>query len=350
MIYKLLEKLGQQIMYMVAFVLKINSNDDQIYYSVFNSKMNERIPEDIVKNFSKGIITNSKFPASKRIIFYTNASEFILEVLYKKRCCFEHMSNKATSGIDIYIQNSNNAIKWEKCISPLNNIQMKVCETISIGEGIKEVILFLPAFAQIEQINIGLNKLFYLKINERYSKKTLVIYGSSISQGCAASRPSLSYANILVRKMNMNIINLGFSESAKGEKCFIEYIATLNADIYILEYDHNVSIKDLKITHRRVYEIIRHLNKKCLIIFMTRFSGGISISLEEEEERINIIESTYNFAVINGDKNVELINGRTLFPEDKGDYFVDDRHPNDKGMSLIAEKLYEVIKGRDINC
>ena len=133
MIYKLLEKLGQQIMYMVAFVLKINSNDDQIYYSVFNSKMNERIPEDIVKNFSKGIITNSKFPASKRIIFYTNASEFILEVLYKKRCCFEHMSNKATSGIDIYIQNSNNAIKWEKCISPLNNIQMKVCETISIG-------------------------------------------------------------------------------------------------------------------------------------------------------------------------------------------------------------------------
>ena len=307
-----------------------------------------RLPDRMNIQLSKGILANSKFSAGMTVSFATNASTINLRVLYKKKRLFQHMSRKASSGIDIYVK-SKTTYRWITCISPVSDGSMLAKETIHLNKGEKQIKLFLPPFAEIAFIYVGINKSNSFQQIPTLIDKPILIYGSSITQGCAASRPSLSYTNLIARKLNRTIINMGFSESAKGEEELIRYLSTLNPSVCIIEYDHNASEDELRLTHKSVYNIFRERNKDCLIIIMSRFSGGLSISQAEEQRRIDIIKETYNFAKNNGDMNIEVIYGNTFFQNNREDYFVDDRHPNDLGMMAIAEAICSIIHKRGLD-
>ncbi len=345
-IIKIVEKIEQQILYLLA--RQLSCRNKSLKYVNINDELEfQRIPDYLADKLTKGIRVNNYYSAGREINFITEAHEIEVNVIYKQRSLIKHMSCQATSGIDVYLDiNSENI--WTGCISPQNNVQMLVKTTIKMGVGKKKVKFFLPAFAEINDIYIGVKPEYNVCCFKEMYKETIVFYGSSITQGCAASRPALSFVNILGRKLNKKVLNFGFSESAKGETDLIEYIASMKAGIYILEYDHNATLEELKNSHRKVYEIIRNKNKNSLIILMSRFSGGISIGLEEEKERINIIEQTYLFALEQGDINIELIKGNSLSVNKKELLFADDRHPNDYGMILIANMLYQVIKRRGL--
>lgn len=305
-----------------------------------------RLPNSVTMKLPKGISANSKFSAGKNICFKTNASRLSLKILFKEKRVFCHMSNMATSGLDIYVKENDEYI-WKTCVSAKANTQMSVCENIILGEGVKEVLIYLPAFAQIDSLFLKLEENAYIEPGGNKKRKMLAVYGSSISQGCAASRPALSYANLLSRNLKCELLNFGFSESAKGEAVLIEYITKFNIDIFIVEYDHNVSVNELKSTHKNVYEIIRE-NSDCFIVLMSRFSGGLSISFDEEEERMEVIKDTYMHAIEAGDEKIAMIDGRGVFGMNKSDYFVDGIHPNDAGMRIIADEIQRIIKERGV--
>ncbi len=308
----------------------------------------KRLPDGIAVKFSKGISGNSKFSAGIKVGFITDATKIKLRVLYKKRRVLAHMSTKAASGLDIYVK-YDTASRWITCMSPVSDICMLAEETLALDPGQKQIDLFLPPFAQIASIKIGIRKEHTFVPVPASPENAILIYGSSITQGCAASRPSLSYSNLLARKLNRTVINMGFSESAKGEEELIQYLSALRPEVCIMEYDHNVSADELRRTHKKVYSIFRQGNKASLIIMMSRFSGGLSISHSEEQERIDIIKETFAFAQNNGDRNVEMIYGDTLFRDNKEDYFVDDKHPNDLGMTAIAEAICSIMDKRGLD-
>lgn len=320
-----------------------------IYDLIFVNKKNNLCLCDFgryiqTNKISNGIKNYISCPASLTISFYFIKGNIEIKILYKKRYILKHMSNVATSGLDVYIYKNNN-YKWITCIAPNNNYEMFTQEIIKIKEeGL--VYIFLPPFAEIEKIYLEAEN-NYIQILEN-SNADIVVYGSSITQGCAASRPGLSYVNQLKLYLNKNVLNFGFSESAKGEEEILKYIASIKATVYILEFDHNATVELLRERHLECYKTIRYNNVNSLIIFISRFSGGISISEEEEKEREKIINNTYNYALNNNDKNVEFINGRYISKKLKNSFFVDDRHPNDIGMYIIAKKIYNVIKRRKV--
>ncbi len=299
---------------------------------------NNRIPVDILRPLSTSINANNAFPAGKIIEFETRRDELCFKVVYKKRCVLKHMSITGTSGIDVYLIEGE-SYSWIKCIAPNSNTQMYVKETIKLGNGLKKICCFMPSYASVNNFLVDDDIVFTSKKDK---KTKIAFYGSSITHGCAASRPALSYSNLIAKRLNCEILNFGFSESAKGEHDVIEYISNLGVKVMVIEYDHNASVMELKDSHLNVYKTIRN-NSNCWIIFMSRFSGGISISVDEETERVEIIKKTYEYAVKAGDRKVRFIDGRKLFNNDKSGYFVDGVHPNDLGMYYISEKIYSVI-------
>lgn len=332
------------------YLKKVFQKINFFYWSIFFRKshwMDEkkeilcdtRIPKEIVNGKSKNLIKNNKFDAGKRMVFETDSEWIALNGLYEERAILKNMTPQATSGMDIYVFDGIG--EKDYCIYPEKNYSMRIRKTIPLNAGLKRIEIYFPSFAHVKYLKIGIaNGSTIKKMNDE--RAPMIVYGSSISQGCAASRPSLNYANMLGRHYGIGIENYGFSESAFGEYEIIDFIASRRASLFLIEYDHNASVEVLKKTHLGVYQHIRNKQKDTPIIFMSRFSGGLSISGKEEDVRIAVINKTFQYAMDNGDDNIFFLCGKNKI-KNKMKYFADDRHPNDRGMEMIANELIRII-------
>ena len=312
-------------------------------YIEFDLHMQRRINNKTLKRMEKSIEVNNKYLAGNTVIFKTNSRKIQIEILYNKQEVLKNMSLMGSSGIDVYRIDDNGEEYLIKGICPRTNCQMYINDTIYLNELKNRIRIYLPLYAQIRYIRVSCDSESYiLKEKEKKINDAIAFYGSSITQGCAASRPSLSYTNIVSRRLNLISYNFGYSESAKGQIWVIKEINRRKYKYFVMEFDHNASIEELENRHYQVYKEIRNNDNDVIIIIMSRFSGGISISEEEENIRRKIILKTIDKARAQGDEKLIFIDGKDSLAY-KRDCFVDDRHPNDYGMQQIANMIIDRI-------
>ena len=207
----------------------------------------------------------------------------------------------------------------------------------------REITVYMPMGTTVSEFEIGLKKGSTLSEHKGYKYKTpVVFYGSSITNGYAASRPGNMYEAFISRKLDCDFINLGFSGAAKGEPVLAEYIAGLKMSAFVMDYDHNApNAEHLLNTHKAFFEIIRKKQPDLPVIFVTKPDAGLD---EENQARREAILGTYMSARQSGDKNVYFIDGYSLFPDAaRHDCTVDGCHPNDLGMYFMAERIGGVL-------
>lgn len=207
----------------------------------------------------------------------------------------------------------------------------------------RDITLYLPSYCSIEELYIGVGNTSDIAAPQPYRESgKIVYYGSSITQGACASRPGNTYENILSRRLSMDYINLGFSGNAKAEDSIAEYIKELDMRLFVYDYDWNSpDVNHLKVTHERMFKVIRESKPDMPVIIMSRPKCHLSC---EENERLEIIRKTYENAKASGDNNVYLIEGKTLMSLAGDDGLVDGVHPNDLGFYSMANILEPVIK------
>ena len=86
-------------------------------------------------------------------------------------------------------------------------------------------------------------------------------------------------------------------------------------------------------THEKMFRLIRAKNPDLPIVLLSRPKWYLR---KDEEERLEIIQSTYYHARNNGDNHVYLIDGRTLMQVAGNEGTVDNCHPNDLGFASMA--------------
>lgn len=278
---------------------------------------------------------NAVFNAGRILEFKTDSKEFDIELLYGKLAILQNMSLLSSAGVDVIIADEYST--RNETLFPTSYLDFIVSKSYRLENGIKSIKIYLPSYASVKEIKLGIDKNSQLW-KEENAVKPIVFYGSSITQGCCASCPSKAYTHLVADCFGKPLLNFGFSESAKGEANVIKYIANQDACLFVLEYDHNADVDLLSKTHYNVYKIIRAEKPDVPIIFLSRFSGGLSVTETEEKQRISIIEDTIKKARYSGDKHIYFVNGHDVI-KNKKICFVDDRHPNDKGMKLIADSI-----------
>jgi hypothetical protein len=142
----------------------------------------------------------------------------------------------------------------------------------------------------------------------------------------------------------MDYINLGFSGRAKGEPIMADYLASLKAQIMVLDYDFNApDVEWLKATHYPLYQKIRTAQPNVPIVFMTR--PNFLYDPKNSKPRREVIYNNYLKAKLAGDENVYFIDGETLLGKTDWDMCTSDNcHPNDLGFYRMAEKVGTVLK------
>lgn len=283
--------------------------------------------------------------AGGRVRIRTNSKTMKVHVVLNEFISYSHVTACGTSGLDVYVGMGDEK-HWIDSIIPLYG-QKDIERIIRLSGKMQDVTINLPLYAGVDKFEVQIEKGALLEKPSKYMyEKPIVFYGSSITQGCSASRPGNSFPEIVTRKLDANLMNFGFSSGAKGETIVAQYIASIPMSAMIVEYDHNAeTIEHLKNTHMNFVKVIRNANPELPIIILSRFSGGISIAKDETEKRRDIVKSTYEIMRDSGDKNIFFIDGLAEMQGKRvDDYFVDGVHPTDYGMYLIADIIYKKMK------
>ena len=207
-----------------------------------------------------------------------------------------------------------------------------------------KITIFMPLYDGVCEMKIGVDKGSYVNPYNPYKREgRVVFYGSSITHGACASRPGNDYISLLSRWLSSDVLNLGFAGNACGEPAMAEYMASLPASAYVMDYDFNAPTPEhLERTHYPFYKILREKNPNTPILMLTRPPFEYSA---EAPKRREIVHATYLKALAEGDKNVAFIDGETLFGKrDRHLCTQDTCHPSDLGFYRMAKKIYPVLK------
>ena len=311
-----------------------------------------RMPYDLSAKVSSGVQGLSAATAGGRLRFVTNSPFIALKCVIPAGYVMPHMPCVGSHGFGIYA----NGVYF-------GNIALYVEEALAARGGTMafagirqfpfyygkqaeeyEIELCFPLYNGVNTLYVGVKNGCYVKQPKPYKmQKPIVFYGSSITQGGCASHPGNEYTALVSRWLNAEYINLGFSGGAKGEQAMSDYIADIDASVFVIDYDHNAqSVEYLQETHYSIYKTIRKKQAKTPILFLSR--PGFEYCAAGAERRA-VIKATYNYAIINGDKNVAYIDGETLFGEDGRDCCtVDNVHPTDLGFYRMAKTVFPVLK------
>ena len=303
-----------------------------------------RIPEEVAEKVSKEVYKLHTNTAGGRVRFVTDSACVSIRVKLENIRWVGQMSATGGAGLDLYAIEEDTETYIGTFVPPYNVTDGYEGMLYFSDKKERVITVNLPLFCDVLHLEIGLEADASIKRASDYIYETPVVcYGSSITQGGFASRPGNCYEHILTRQLDCNIVNLGFAGSAMAEEAITEYIKKLPMQVFILDYDNNApGVEYLEATHRKMFQAVRKEQPDLPIIILSRPKYYLS---EEEKKRLEVIRSTYEEAVKNGDKNVYLLDGPTLMKGAKDDGTIDNCHPNDAGFANMAQAILPVLKG-----
>lgn len=334
--------------------LKNKENDTKFYdirqepftvHGLWNPAVNyRRLPDDVAAN-SGAVGSQSINCSGGRVRFSTDSPYVVIRVKHRPyNNGYPHVTRLANIGVDLYIDKKETEAYFASFYPPIDKEEEYEGIKYFPTAGMHEVTLYMPTGTEIYSFEVGLKSGSSLLRHRDYKISVpIVFYGSSITNGYAASRPGNMYEGFISRKLDCDFINLGFSGSAKGETATAEYIAGLNMSAFVMDYDWNASnAEQLAETHKPFFEIIRKANPNLPVIFLTRPDSDLKTDCMK---RRDAVMKTYIDARESGDTNVFFIDGYSLFPDAvRNDCTVDGCHPNDLGFFFMAEKIGGVLK------
>ena len=311
-----------------------------------------RIPREVALATSEGIVSRTLRTSGGRVRFSTNASHITIRLLSLDPTApklMHHMPLMGSCGLDLYCIDG----ARERRVGSFRykNVYDQLWEqgtSMTLPGGVmRSYVLYLPIYGRVDDMLIGIpaDATLAEPIDHYKIKDPIVFYGSSVTQGCSASRSALAYPAIISRMLSAQFINLGFAASAKGEPSIREYIANIpKMSAFVLDYDQNApSAEHLAETHAPFYRSVRAKHPDIPIVFVTAASGGVAAP--NWIKRRNVIMKSYLDAYDAGDENVYFVDGLTMMSDDNySDRTADGTHPTDPAFVRMTYAVGTVLR------
>lgn len=320
----------------------------------------DRIPEDLMPKEATDLFKEIATECSGGIarIRTNSAKVFFHGTLRRVKETLYHMSIVGRSGFDFHIKRPGEGLRFIGTSVPFEYGSTEViCEVAVKRDGLYderpepegrpdmyELRIVLPTYNAVDEACIYVEEDCEVCGPEPQThSENILFYGSSITQGACASRPSNCYTNHLALELDCPITNFGFSGHAMAEPELAELIISREPDIFVMDYDHNAPKAEyLEKTHKPFFDIIRKARPEMPVVFMTKPDYGIS--LDDNDVRRGIIRRTYDTARAEGDNNVYFVDGKEFFEGVRNSATVDGCHPNDIGFERMYNALLPLLR------
>lgn len=310
-----------------------------------------RMPVEVAKSVSNEVAVLNHHTTGGRLLFSTDAKEIEIKVTHDY---LSRLRNIELSSLGfVLIERRAGVRRYVKIMPPDYNSDTSYTFSVELEGGMRDYILYFPIVGRVRTLSVGLTKGAVVRPLNIYEGKPIVYYGSSITQGFCAGRGDNTYEAFIEKWSEKDFINLGFSGSGKGEDAMIDYLCSLDPEVFVCDFNHSGMDIDLFARqHRRLYERFRASHPETPIILLTKTCIFVSKETIEENPRAAtqelIIEETYKRGIESGDKNLYFISGVDMLSElsdtDRMSAANDSDHPNELGFYIMAKKIYEVLR------
>lgn len=303
----------------------------------------DRLPKTVTTNVNAGVRGMCNHTTGMQLRFRTDSKRIVVKwVPVNKNLAMDHMPSTGVSGIDVYRQEPDGQWRYVNTgrVHGADGAQLSVPWTPG-----DTCLVNLPLYNGIKSIMIGIDENATVSAPPPHRSgvtKPVVFYGTSITHGGCASRPGLSFVNIVGRELDVPVVNLGFSGSGWMEFEMSEHLAAIDASCYVLDCLWNMGLGD-KGRNWNVDEnyepFIRNLRAKrpdVPIVMAAQCDvflrpGGASRFAEKDA----YVRALYDKLVAEGWKNLVYLPADELHGF-SGEGTMDGCHPNDIGMCELA--------------
>ncbi len=315
----------------------------------------ERFPAAFEKTSRKTLWDLSRNSAGLYLRFRTNSTCVVAKWKSTSPSQYmPHMTDAGDNGLDLYILTEKDG--WRFAGSGFEwNGRGKEVKTKTLISNMKpqmrECILYLSLYNGITDLEIGVDDGAVIEgpaVDSPKSGDPVVMYGSSILQGCSASRPGMVFTSIIERKLDREVINLGFSGNALLDLEVAEYMTRVeNPSLFVLDYVPNASVKQIEETGEKFFRILRDAHPGVPVVFIedptyphSRFDERMRAEIESKNIAQKALFQKLKKA---GEKKIYYVSTDGLIGDD-GEATVDGIHFTDLGMVRYTEKVLPVIR------
>ena len=311
-----------------------------------------RLPDRIVETLPKNVAKLSKQTAGERLCFTTDSKNITVRYKVKRKLQMPHMPATGVSGVDLYTRDKDGNELW---LAPKYSFKDTVKFTYSKIEPLNmsgeshRYTLFLPLYNEVVWMEIGVDEGAEFTFERASSVKPIVTYGTSICQGACASRPAMSWTNILQRRLDCPIVNMGFSGSAKFESSVIDVLSEIDAVVYVIDGMPNAYAIPSPALQDTLAKAVRQLREKrpdtpIVLVDHCGYSHGAVYKKyrDAEEHALNALEEAYQQLRKEGVRGLYRLRNKDIGM--KGEMTVEAIHMSDYGMTNYANAYEPLLR------
>lgn len=307
---------------------------------------------------NEGVEHLSWHTAGAQLRFRSNSGRVTVRVQSRFDELMDHMPQTGICGCDLYSAIPGQPLRfWGVSRYGVGEMQYEteLFNAMNSKPEMREFVIHFPLYNGVKSLEVGLEENATVEPPSPWKGKGKIVwYGTSIQQGGCANRPGMASTNILSRKLSIEIVNLGFSGSGKGEKEIAELMCQIpDPAMFILDYEANaMTLENLSATLPVLIDILRKKYPVTPIVVISRikFSHDQLADMQHDTSRNsrlagaeiqrNEVERRRN----DGDKNIFFIDGGDLLGLDYEECTVDGIHPTDLGFYRMAENLEKPLR------
>ncbi|MBT3569273.1 MAG: hypothetical protein HN494_10545 [Opitutae bacterium] len=307
----------------------------------------DRFPVKAEGKVTKAVWNLSRHSAGMMVRFKTDATTIRAKwKLLSSRLGMPHMPPSGVSGLDLYARDAKGQWRWAAATKP-NKQRMEATLLSGIAPGMREYALYLPLYNGTESLDVGVLKGAKFESLAPRKAKPLVFYGTSITHGACASRPGLAHPAILGRRLEIPVINIGFSGNGRMHNEVGDLMAELDAACYVIDCLPNMNATTVA---ERCVPLVKQLRKarpKTPIVLVEdrRFANSWILPAKSKfhDDNQAALQKAYKQLQAAGMKKLHYLQGEHLLGDDT-EGTTDGSHPNDLGFLRQADAFEPVLR------
>ena len=312
----------------------------------------DRFPLRAKEDLHRRVWKLSRQTAGESIRFCTDSKNIKVRYKVKLRIAMNHMPATGVSGLDLYTYDRHGKELW---LAPKYSFKDTVVYSYSDIKPMKmkghapNYTLFLPLYNEVEWLEIGVDEDANFGFQRPSADKPIVAYGTSICQGACASRPAMAWTNILQRRLDRPVVNLGFSGSAMHEAAVIDLLSEIDAAVYILDGMPNSFSIPAPALQDTLVKAVRQLRSKRpdTPIIMTDHCGFPHAEVyksfyDSQEHALKCLEEAYQTLVAEGVTGLYRLRYSEIGMA--AEMTVEGIHMTDYGMTAYADAYEPLIR------